>query len=118
AVEPFFWTFCDDYIELVRERAHGTTAAGQAGSESARAALSITLEGLLRRFAPVSVFATGEVWSRWRRGSVRIKPWPRPAPLRDAPTTRRRPPPGPRSCRSRSGPRRPRCLISRRRSRI
>ena len=84
AVEPFFWTFCDDYIELVKERAHGNTAAGQAGSESARAALSITLEVLLRLFAPVIVFATEEVWSWWRKGSVHTQPWPESAPLREA----------------------------------
>jgi valyl-tRNA synthetase len=82
--EPFFWTFCDDYIELVKERAHGNSPSGQAGADSARAALAITLEVLLRLFAPVIVFATEEVWSWWREGSVHTQPWPEAAPLRDA----------------------------------
>jgi valyl-tRNA synthetase len=82
--EPFFWTFCDDYIELVKERAHGNAPSGQAGADSARAALAITLEVLLRLFAPVIVFATEEVWSWWREGSVHTQPWPEATPLREA----------------------------------
>ncbi len=81
-IEPFFWTFCDDYIELVKDRAHGNREA--AGMDSARAALAIALDVLLRLFAPTIVFATEEVWSWWRSGSVHTQAWPTSEPLREA----------------------------------
>ncbi len=69
ATEQFFWTFCDDYLELVKERAY-------AGDGSATRSLREAIDILLRLLAPVIPFATEEVWRWTHEGSIHRAAWP------------------------------------------
>ena len=83
AMAAIFWQFCDDYIELVKNRAYGTAdSTGVTPSEaavlSARTALGLGLDAFARLLAPYLPYAAEEVWS-WMHegeGSVHRAAWP------------------------------------------
>ena len=80
--ESFFWSFCDNYVELAKTRAYRDDAAD---SRSARATLALSLSALQRLLAPVLPFVTEEVWRWWHDESIHSASWPTVEEFGDAP---------------------------------
>lgn len=80
ATESFFWSFCDQYVELVKIRAYDSEHPAE--QASAIAALDWALRTFVRLFAPFLPYMTEEVWSwKYREecggGSVHRAAWPK-----------------------------------------
>ncbi len=81
-IETFFWSFCDDFVELVKKRAYGeqensvhgaheeVRAESQQSSASAKNALLVALVLQSHLLAPFIPFATEEAWSWWNADSI------------------------------------------------
>lgn len=69
-VETTFWTFCDDYLELVKKRSYD-------GERSATTTLSYSIDVLIRLLAPFIPFAAEEAWSWFNKTSVHTNNWPK-----------------------------------------
>lgn len=77
ATESWFWAdFTDNYLELSKARAY-------AGDPSALGTLRLSLNVVLRLFAPILVYVTEEVWNSGagEPESIHGAPWPEPSEL-------------------------------------
>ncbi|MFA7009458.1 MAG: valine--tRNA ligase, partial [Elusimicrobiales bacterium] len=86
-VETAFWDFCDNYLELVKNRVYSDNCRA---ARSACATLEWSLGVFLRLLAPFLPFITEEVWSWFsaeskKPPSVHKAPWPSAAELACAP---------------------------------
>lgn len=67
--ETFFWNFCDNYVEIVKDRAY-------AGDESALTTLLVVTNIVIKLLAPFIPYATEEAWSWFNETSVHTQSWP------------------------------------------
>ena len=89
ATERSFWSFCDDYLELVRDRAY--RPAGEPGGASARARPAHRPGRPGCGCSPPTCRTPARRWSWWRDGSVHRAAWPGPMSSPAAGAADRRP---------------------------
>lgn len=81
-VEHFFWhEFCDQYLEIVKDRLYNSGVRGAEGKKSAQHTLYVTLLSILKMMAPITPHITEEVYhlffaAREGKKSVHISSWP------------------------------------------
>ncbi|HLC49806.1 MAG TPA: valine--tRNA ligase [Candidatus Nanoarchaeia archaeon] len=82
ATETFFWhTFCDNYLELVKDRLYNTEIRNKEEKLSAQYGLYNSLITIIKIMAPIMPFITEELYQNYFRKhenakSVHISKWP------------------------------------------
>lgn len=76
--DGFFWNFCDNYLEIVKDRVYNGTDEEK---ESAFYTLYISLLTILKLMAPFIPFVTEEIYQKYFRNeeqakSIHISEWP------------------------------------------
>ena len=61
-LEKYFWNFCDNYIEIVKNRLYKPEIYGEKAKESAQYACFYALLGMLKMFAPILPHVTEEIY--------------------------------------------------------
>lgn len=82
AIDKFFWDFCDDYVEIVKDRFWRTDRYSPESRASARSSLWECIRGILALYAPFLPFVTEELYQilfRQHEGavSIHVTPWPK-----------------------------------------
>ncbi len=82
AVEEFFWgVFCDNYLEIVKDRLYNPDKRGNEPKLSAQCTLYKVMLDVLKMFAPLSPFVTEEIFNsyyakRENLASIHTTAWP------------------------------------------
>ncbi|HLC81124.1 MAG TPA: valine--tRNA ligase [Candidatus Nanoarchaeia archaeon] len=80
--ENFFrHTFCDQYLEIVKDRLYNPERRGIKEKASAQQALYLTLSSILKLMAPITPFITEEIYQLYfsgkeRKDSIHLSSWP------------------------------------------
>ena len=80
-VDNFFWnTFCDHYLEVIKERIYNPNTYGEDAKTSAQWTLRKAHEAILKLFAPIMPYITEEIYSyayaTSEKNSIHTSPWP------------------------------------------
>ena len=81
-VEKFFWqTFCDNYLEIVKDRLYNPDKRGKGAKTSAQHALYHALLSTIKLLAPIMPFITEEIYQDFfkkteKDKSIHISKWP------------------------------------------
>lgn len=82
-IENFFWhDFCDNYLEIIKDRIYNSAVRGEQGKESAQYALYTALLTLLKLISPITPHITEEIYHlRFAKDegkkSIHISDWPK-----------------------------------------
>ncbi|MFO7711368.1 MAG: valine--tRNA ligase [Candidatus Woesearchaeota archaeon] len=76
-VDNFFWkTFCDNYLEVCKDRLYNPEERGHEARRSAQLTLHEGLLTTLKLFAPIMPYITDEVYRQKWSGSIHNSLWP------------------------------------------
>jgi valyl-tRNA synthetase len=77
-VDNFFWnTFCDYYLEIIKDRLYNPSVRGEDAKLSALYSLKYTLINILKLFAPIMPFITDEIYSYFYDENIHLSKWPK-----------------------------------------
>ena len=72
--DKFFWhTFCDNYLEIVKDRLYNADKRGKEARLSAQYSLYHTLLSILKLMAPITPFITEELYQHYYKKHEKIK---------------------------------------------
>ena len=80
--DKFFWhTFCDNYLEIVKDRLYNPDKRGKDARLSAQYSLYLTLLAVIKLMAPITPFITEELYQHFfkkyeQSKSVHLASWP------------------------------------------